>query len=58
MVINKEHLTKQGLDRVRAIKKIININNSLTNKTGSAKPSNYDNLSGPDKDIVQSYSWE
>uniref|UniRef100_UPI0028E0A2EF hypothetical protein n=1 Tax=Perenniporia fraxinea TaxID=1350006 RepID=UPI0028E0A2EF len=38
MVLNKEHLTTQGLERVRAIKKTININNSLTNKTGSAKP--------------------
>ena len=38
MVINKEHLTTQGLERVRTIKKTININNSLTNKTGSAKP--------------------
>ena len=38
MVINKEHLTTQGLERVRAIKKTININNSLTNKIGSAKP--------------------
>ena len=38
MVINKEHLTTQGLEIVRAIKKTININNSITNKTGSAKP--------------------
>ncbi len=38
MVINKEHLTTQGLEKIRAIKKTININNSLTTKTGSAKP--------------------
>lgn len=38
IVINKEHLTTQGLERVRTIKKTININNSLTNKIGSAKP--------------------
>ena len=37
MVINKEHLTTQGVEKIRALKKTININNSLTNKTGSAK---------------------
>ena len=37
MVINKEHLTTQGLEKVRVLKKTININNSLTNKIGSAK---------------------
>ena len=38
MVINKEHLTTQGLEKIRALKKTININNSLTHKIGSAKP--------------------
>ena len=38
MVINKEHLTTQALERIRYLKKTININNSLTNKIGSAKP--------------------
>ena len=38
MMMKKEHLTTQGLETVRVIKKTININNSLTNKTGSAKP--------------------
>ena len=38
MVLNKEHLTTQGLEKIRALKKTININNSLTHKIGSAKP--------------------
>lgn len=38
MVINKEHLTIQGLERIRALKKTVNLNNSLTHKIGSAKP--------------------
>ena len=38
MVINKEHLTTLGLEKIRAIKKTINVNNSLTTKIGSAKP--------------------
>ncbi len=38
IIINKEHLTTQGLERIRALKKTININNSLTHKIGSAKP--------------------
>ena len=37
MVINKEHLTTQALERIRYLKKTININNSLTHKIGSAK---------------------
>jgi hypothetical protein len=38
MVLNKEHLVPEGLDKIRAIAKIINIKNSLNGKTGSAKP--------------------
>ena len=37
MILNKEHLVLEGLDKIRAIAKIINIKNSLNNKTGSAK---------------------
>lgn len=36
MVLNKEHLVQEGLDKIRAIAKTINIKNSLNNKTGSA----------------------
>jgi hypothetical protein len=36
MVLNKEHLVQEGLDKIRAIAKIINIKNSLNNKTGSS----------------------
>jgi hypothetical protein len=38
IIINKNHLTEEGLSQVREIQKKININNSLTNKTGSAHP--------------------
>src|SRR5205823_13010612 len=38
MVLNKEHLVKEGLDKIRTMAKIININNSLNGKTGSSKP--------------------
>ena len=38
MVLNKEHLGLEGLDKIRAIAKLINLNNSFTGKTGSAKP--------------------
>ena len=38
MVINKEHLTPEGLEKVRQIKKMINIKNMEARKTGSAKP--------------------
>ena len=38
MLLNKEHLTTQGLEKIRDLKKIININNSLSHKIGSAKP--------------------
>ena len=38
MVLNKKHLVREGLDKIRAIAKIINIKNSLNGKTGSAKP--------------------
>lgn len=40
MVLNKEHLVQEGLVKIRAIAKIINIKNSLNGKTGSAKPYN------------------
>jgi len=36
MLLNKEHLTDEGLYKIREIKKTININNSLTRKTGSS----------------------
>jgi len=38
MVINKEHLTPEGLEKVREIKKTINIKNMESRKTGYAKP--------------------
>ena len=38
LVSNKLHLTQQGLAKVRILQKQININNSMTNKTGSANP--------------------
>jgi LAGLIDADG endonuclease len=38
MVQNKEHLSIEGIKKVRKIAKTININNSLTTKTGSAFP--------------------
>ena len=37
-MINKEHLTPEGLEKVRQIKKMINIKNMEARKTGSAKP--------------------
>jgi hypothetical protein len=49
MVLNKEHLIQEGLDKIRAIAKIINIKNSLNGKTGSAEPF-------IDEDIVRSRS--
>lgn len=36
MILKKEHLVSEGLEKIRAIAKIININNSLNNKTGSS----------------------
>lgn len=38
MILNKEHLIPEGLEKIRAIAKLINIKNSLNNKTGSANP--------------------
>lgn len=38
MIVNKEHLTHEGLSKIREIKKIININNSFTHKIGSSSP--------------------
>jgi len=38
IVLNKEHLKQEGLDKIRTISKQINNNNSLNSKTGSAKP--------------------
>jgi hypothetical protein len=35
MVINKKHLTKEGLDKIKELSKLINKNNSLTKKIGS-----------------------
>lgn len=34
---NKEHLTEKGVEEIKKLKKQININKSLTNKTGKAK---------------------
>jgi hypothetical protein len=34
MIINKEHLTLEGLNKIQVLKTKINIENSLTNKTG------------------------
>jgi hypothetical protein len=36
MILNKEHLVSEGLEKIRVIAKIINLNNSLNNKTGSS----------------------
>ena len=38
IISNKLHLTEEGLSQVRVIQKQININNSMTNKTGYAHP--------------------
>ena len=38
IVYNKLHLNQEGLDQIKVLKKQININNSMTNKTGSAHP--------------------
>jgi hypothetical protein len=38
MVVNKQHLTEEGLLEVRSIVKTINLTNSVTKKIGSAKP--------------------
>lgn len=38
MVLRKEHLSHEGLTNIRHLSKIINISNSLTNKTGSSRP--------------------
>src|SRR5699024_766671 len=38
LVSNKLHLTEEGLAQVRVLQKQININSSMTNKTGSAHP--------------------
>jgi Cytochrome C and Quinol oxidase polypeptide I/LAGLIDADG endonuclease len=38
MVINKIHFTKVGLAKIRILQKEINVNNSITNKTGASNP--------------------
>ena len=38
LVSNKLHLTEEGLAQVRVLQKQINIDNSMTKKTGSALP--------------------
>jgi len=38
IISNKLHLTEDGLAKVRVLQKEININNSMTGKTGSAHP--------------------
>ena len=36
MCLNKEHLSTEGIKTIRKTAKIINVNNSLNIKTGSA----------------------
>jgi hypothetical protein len=38
MAIKKIHLTKEGLANIKILQKQININNSMTNKTGASNP--------------------
>ena len=38
LVINKLHLSEEGLAQVKVLQKQINVNNSMTIKTGSANP--------------------
>jgi hypothetical protein len=38
IIWQKEHLTQEGLVKIRELKKYINKNNSLIIKTGSRKP--------------------
>jgi hypothetical protein len=38
IITRKLHLSKEGLAQIRIMQKQININNSMTNKTGSAHP--------------------
>ena len=38
MIINKIHLTKEGLAKIRMLQKQINVNNNITNKTGASNP--------------------
>jgi len=38
IISNKLHLNEEGLAQIRTLQKQININNSMTNKTGSAHP--------------------
>lgn len=35
MILNKEHLTLEGLNKINILRKDINLNNSLNIKTGS-----------------------
>nr|YP_003204914.1 endonuclease [Millerozyma farinosa]CAY39284.1 Endonuclease, COX1 group I intron encoded [Millerozyma farinosa] len=35
---NKEHLTEKGMEEIKKMKKQINMNNSMSNRTGKAKP--------------------
>lgn len=38
MLLNKEHLTGEGLENIRSLSKLINILNSECTKTGSKRP--------------------
>jgi hypothetical protein len=38
MLLNKEHLTQNGLQQIRLLSKLINIDNSKSIKTGSSHP--------------------
>jgi hypothetical protein len=38
IISNKLHLNEEGLAQIITLQKQININNSMTNKTGSAHP--------------------
>lgn len=53
LVLNKLHLTKEGLAQVRFLQKQINLNNSTTNKTGSFLRRRH-----KDEDIVRYSLWK
>ena len=38
LVLSKNHLNNEGLNEIKSLAKLINVNNSLMRKTGSAKP--------------------
>jgi hypothetical protein len=38
MVLNRDHLSLKGLEKIKKLRKLINIDNSMMNKTGSKNP--------------------